>query len=117
MVGGRFTRATSRRRRWYCPLTVEKGGVLHRTEYESRWLLYVVTFAQTPLAPISIASGKLPLWSEAPEVFYVLNKMQETGVDMYLDVHGDEALPYNFVAGSEGNPGYTQRIEDLENQF
>ena len=29
------------------------------------------------------------------------NKIHETGVDMFFDIHGDEALPYNFVAGNE----------------
>jgi len=38
----------------------------------------------------------------SPEVFVVKQKMQETGVDFFLDVHGDEALPYNFIAGTEG---------------
>ena len=46
-----------------------------------------------------------------------MQEMQETGVDMFLDVHGDEALPYNFVAGSEGNPRYNDRINQLENKF
>ena len=46
-----------------------------------------------------------------------MEKMKETGVDLYLDVHGDEALPYNFVAGSEGNPGYSDRIHQLEEKF
>lgn len=46
-------------------------------------------------------------WSEpslgrSPEVFLVREKMLETGVDFNLDVHGDEALPYNFIAGTEG---------------
>ena len=26
--------------------------------------------------------------------------MERTGVDFLLDVHGDEELPYNFVAGA-----------------
>jgi murein tripeptide amidase MpaA len=61
-------------------------------------------------------------WAESsleksPEVFHVLNKMHETGLDMYLDIHGDEALPYNFVAGSEGIPSYDARLESLENDF
>merc|ERR1711974_143496 len=43
--------------------------------------------------------------------------MEQTGVDMYLDLHGDEALPYNFVAGSEGIPAYDARLESLENAF
>lgn len=58
-----------------------------------------------------------PSVEKSPEVFYVLNKMTETGVDMFLDVHGDEALPYNFVAGCEGNPGYSERIAGLEDAF
>jgi murein tripeptide amidase MpaA len=34
---------------------------------------------------------------------------------MYLDVHGDEALPYNFIAGAEGIPGHTDKqAKDLE---
>jgi len=28
--------------------------------------------------------------------------MQATGVDFFLDVHGDEALPYNFISGADG---------------
>ena len=58
-----------------------------------------------------------PSMEKSPEVYLVLNKMQETGVDMYLDVHGDEAIPYNFVAGCEGNPGYSDRLAGLEEQF
>jgi murein tripeptide amidase MpaA len=38
----------------------------------------------------------------SPEVFYVRAKMEATGVDFFLDVHGDEALPYNFISGGEG---------------
>lgn len=58
-----------------------------------------------------------PSLERSPEVYYVMQKMAETGVDMYLDVHGDEALPYNFVAGSEGIPGYSDRLANLENSF
>ncbi len=43
----------------------------------------------------------------SPEVALVMAKMTETGVDLSLDVHGDEALPYNFIAGAEGVPGFT----------
>ncbi|MDP2560975.1 M14-type cytosolic carboxypeptidase [Psychrobium sp. 1_MG-2023] len=38
----------------------------------------------------------------SPEVLLVRSKMEQTGMDFCLDVHGDEALPYNFIAGSEG---------------
>ncbi|MBJ7267712.1 hypothetical protein IG389_11795 [Idiomarina abyssalis] len=58
-----------------------------------------------------------PSLEKSPEVFYVLKRMQETGVDMFLDVHGDEDLPYNFVAGCEGIPSYDDRHKELENTF
>ncbi len=58
-----------------------------------------------------------PSVEKSPEVLYVLNAMNDMGVDMYLDLHGDEALPYNFVAGSEGTPGYSARMKDLEDSF
>ena len=43
----------------------------------------------------------------SPEVLCVLQEMEKTGVDLFLDMHGDEALPYNFIAGAEGAPGWT----------
>jgi murein tripeptide amidase MpaA len=43
--------------------------------------------------------------------------MIETGVDLFLDVHGDERNPYCFLAGCEGNPGYSERLRFLENLF
>ncbi|WP_218354877.1 M14 family metallopeptidase [Alteromonas lipotrueiana] len=58
-----------------------------------------------------------PTAQKSPEVLYVLNAMKEIGVDMYLDLHGDEALPYNFVAGSEGIPAYSDKIKELEETF
>jgi murein tripeptide amidase MpaA len=48
-----------------------------------------------------------PTLARSPEVFLVLKKMHETGVDLCLDVHGDEGLPYVFVAGSESLPTWT----------
>ena len=33
----------------------------------------------------------------SPEVFYVLKEMHARGLDFCLDVHGDEALPFNFI--------------------
>lgn len=60
---------------------------------------------------------KSPSLEQSPEVYHTLQKMDETGVDLLLDVHGDEAIPYNFVAGGEGVPGYTDRIGKLEKRF
>jgi len=47
-----------------------------------------------------------PSLERSPEVFHVHRRMAETGVDLALDIHGDEALPYNFIAGTEGVPGW-----------
>ena len=49
-----------------------------------------------------------PTLGRSPEVFHVLEKMQSTGLDFGLDVHGDEALPYNFIAGTEGIPSWNE---------
>jgi len=54
---------------------------------------------------------------ESPEVLCVRARMQETSVDLFLDVHGDERNPYCFLAGCEGNPGYSERLRFLENLF
>ena len=54
---------------------------------------------------------------KSPEVFYVREMMAQTGVDFCLDVHGDEALPYNFIAGAEGVPGWTDRLDALQDRF
>lgn len=48
-----------------------------------------------------------PCAETSPEVFYVRQAMHETGMDLALDVHGDEGLPYNFFAGAEGVPSWT----------
>ena len=58
-----------------------------------------------------------PSMENSPEVYLVREKMLATGVDMHLDIHGDEALPFNFVAGSEGVPSYDARIKGLEDKF
>lgn len=53
-----------------------------------------------------------PSMERSPEVYLTREKMQETGVDFFIDVHGDEALPYCFVAGFDGVPNLRQnRIE------
>ncbi|MCV6626896.1 MAG: M14-type cytosolic carboxypeptidase [Cellvibrionaceae bacterium] len=61
-------------------------------------------------------------WAEpspetSPEVLGVRDAMDEIGVDLFLDIHGDEELPYVFTAGCEGNPGYSPRLKQLEQKF
>ena len=58
-----------------------------------------------------------PSLEKSPEVFHVVNKMKETGVDLFYDVHGDEALPFVFLAGSEGAPSYNLRLAGLRERF
>jgi murein tripeptide amidase MpaA len=54
---------------------------------------------------------------KSPEVVAVRKALYDTGVDFFLDVHGDEHQPHVFLAGAEGNPHYTGRIEALEDAF
>ena len=58
-----------------------------------------------------------PSPERSPEVYAVRQKMHETGVDLFLDIHGEEALPYVFAAGCEGNPSYDTRLAALEAAF
>lgn len=61
-------------------------------------------------------------WKDAsmercPEVYLVRDKMKQTGVDFHLDVHGDEDLPYNFVAGFESVPSVTNKQLQLLDRY
>ncbi len=47
---------------------------------------------------------------KSPEVHLCLKAMRKKGMDFHLDVHGDEALPYNFLIGIEGIPKLTKRL-------
>jgi murein tripeptide amidase MpaA len=58
-----------------------------------------------------------PSAEKSPEVLCVRNAMDETGVDFAMDVHGDEAIPANFLAGFEGIPSLTERQSKLFNMF
>ena len=48
-----------------------------------------------------------PSLEKSPEVFHARAAMDRTGVDFAMDVHGDEAIPYVFLAGYEGIPSWT----------
>lgn len=50
-----------------------------------------------------------PTIERAPEVKLVRDAMDADRPVLCFDVHGDEALPYNFIAGAEGIPGYTEK--------
>lgn len=58
-----------------------------------------------------------PSLARSPEVFLVRERMFKTGVDYCLDVHGDEALPYNFIAGPDGVASLTPALQALQNDY
>ena len=58
-----------------------------------------------------------PSLERSPEVFHVRAAMEATGVDGFLDVHGDEALPYVFSDGNERLANYSPRMAALEQAF
>ncbi len=58
-----------------------------------------------------------PDMKRSPEVYLVREKMREAGVDFCLDVHGDEALPHNFIAGAQGIPSWNAQKDMLLTDF
>ncbi len=54
---------------------------------------------------------------KSPEVYFVKEKMKEIGVDLNLDIHGDEGLPYVFTSGIEGIPSFDKKLNDLTDLF
>jgi murein tripeptide amidase MpaA len=58
-----------------------------------------------------------PSPERSPEVLHVLREMDRTGVDFAMDVHGDEAIPANFLAGFEGIPSIKRSQQDLYDRF
>jgi len=51
------------------------------------------------------------------QVYHLLKKMDAVGCDLFLDIHGDEEIPFNFLAGSEGIPSFNERLRELQNTF
>ncbi|MBA3675833.1 MAG: carboxypeptidase family protein [Sphingosinicella sp.] len=58
-----------------------------------------------------------PSLERSPEVYHVRNEMDRTGVDFAMDVHGDEAIAANFLAGFEGIPSWTKEQGRLYTAF
>ena len=58
-----------------------------------------------------------PTVDKSPEVLCVRDRMDETGVDFAIDVHGDEAIPYVFLAGFEGIPSWSEAQGALYTEF
>lgn len=58
-----------------------------------------------------------PSREDSPEVYYVNQRMIAAGCDFFIDVHGDEGLPYNFIAGADSIPNVQQSQIDLRIAF
>jgi murein tripeptide amidase MpaA len=58
-----------------------------------------------------------PTMERSPEVKLVQDAMDATGVDLLLDVHGDELIRANFIAGTEGVDDWDDRREQLLARF
>jgi murein tripeptide amidase MpaA len=58
-----------------------------------------------------------PTATGSPEVLAVRDRMDATGVDVCLDVHGDEGLPYVFIAGASGTPSWDPARAALHEAF
>lgn len=58
-----------------------------------------------------------PTMEKSPEVYLILEQMKKLGADFCLDVHGDEALAYNFIAGAEGIKGWTEKQANNQANF
>ncbi len=54
---------------------------------------------------------------KSPEVCLVREKMRETGVDFFLDVHGDEAIPNNFLVSANGIPSWSETHQARYDRF
>ena len=58
-----------------------------------------------------------PNMARSPEVYLVRQAMERSGVAFCLDVHGDEGLPYNFIAGFEGIASWSEARQALMEDY
>lgn len=58
-----------------------------------------------------------PSSERSPEVALVRTRMEAVGCDFALDVHGDEALPYNFIAGMLAVPSLSDAQRTAHETF
>jgi murein tripeptide amidase MpaA len=116
---------------WFVEGLIER--LLDRADPVSRRLLERAVFHIVPnMNPDGSVRGNLrtnaaganlnrewmaPSMEASPEVFLVRERIQQTGVDAFFDIHGDEALPYVFVAGSEMLPDFTPAQAQAQSDF
>lgn len=55
--------------------------------------------------------------SASPEVFLVRREMERTGCSLFLDIHGDESLPYVFFSTADDVPGLPPELATQQARF
>lgn len=58
-----------------------------------------------------------PSKAKSPEVYYALQYMLKTGVNLNLDIHGEEGIPYVFASSIQGIPDFTKQLASLQEKF
>ena len=58
-----------------------------------------------------------PSAEKSPEVLAIRGAMDASGVDFAMDVHGDEAIAANFLAGFEGIPSWSEELQGGFDRF
>jgi murein tripeptide amidase MpaA len=58
-----------------------------------------------------------PDMTDSPEIALVQAQMLALGVDVFLDIHGDETLPYVFIDGNGMVPGFSDAQRQQEQAF
>ena len=58
-----------------------------------------------------------PTMEKSPDVYLAKKMMEEIDIDMCFDVHGDEGLPYNFIAGAEGTKAWSDKKAKWQSDF
>ncbi|MBL8447319.1 MAG: hypothetical protein JNJ44_07895 [Zoogloeaceae bacterium] len=53
----------------------------------------------------------------SPEVWYVRQAMEASGVNLFLDIHGDETLPYVFFSTAEEVPDYPEEARHRQGRL
>jgi len=54
---------------------------------------------------------------DCPEVYYVKRMMQEKGVDLFLDIHGDEEIPHSFIMQGGTSCKFAKQINKFKDNF
>lgn len=116
---------------WFCEGLIER--LLDVADPVARRVRELATFYVVPnINPDGAIRGNLrtnaaganlnrewaaPSFGRSPEVLHTLNAMHASGCDLFLDIHGDETLPWVFTDGCSMLPGFTAEQAERERRF